>query len=140
MLQGSAHDKVCPNGCDTESRTLALGQWSSRSVARGAVMNGVNLGFVSVLFEILVQLPSIYRVFRLIISCTCRDLSPSFQIRLGFDILYDFVEILVGGVSVSVVTQRGVGDDWRWATPGSCASEAGVGSAGSLGRNSAHGQ
>jgi hypothetical protein len=48
----------------------------------------------------------------LIISCACRALSPTFLIRLGFDISTGFIEILVGGVFVSVATQRGVGDDW----------------------------
>jgi hypothetical protein len=94
---------------------------------------------VSVFFKILAQLPSIYRGFGLIISCACRVVSPSFPIRLGFDILTGFVEILVGGTSVSVVTRRGVGDDRCWAAPRPRASEAGAGSAGPVGRNSAHG-
>jgi hypothetical protein len=109
-LQGSAHDKVGPNRCGMESRTSALGRWSSRSFACGVVMKGVNLGFVLVFFKILAQLPFIYRGFGLIILCTCRALSPSIPIRLGFDILTGFIGILVGGVSVSVVTRCGVGD------------------------------
>jgi hypothetical protein len=56
-----------------------------RSAACGVVMKGTNLGFASVSFEIPVQIPSIYRGFGLIISCTCRDLSPSFPIQLRFD-------------------------------------------------------
>jgi hypothetical protein len=74
-------------------------------------MKGVNLGFVSVFFQIPAQLPSIYRGFGLIISCACRALSASFPIRLGFDISTGFAEILVGGISVPVVTWHGVGDD-----------------------------
>jgi hypothetical protein len=70
----------------------------------------VNLGFVSFFFKIPTQQPSIYRGFGLLISCTCRALSPSSQIRLGFDISFDFVEISTGGVSVSVTTWHGVGD------------------------------
>jgi hypothetical protein len=139
-LQGLAHDMVGPNGCAVEHRTPALGRWSSRSVARGVASKGVNLGFVSVFIEIPVQLPSIYRSFGLIISCTCRALSPSFPIQLGFDISTGFVESSVGGVSDSVVTRRGVGDDRCWAAPGPRASEARAGSDGSVGRNSAHGQ
>jgi hypothetical protein len=111
MLQGSAHNKVGPNGCGAKRRTQALCRWSLRSITRGLAMKGVNLGFVSVFFEISVQLPSVYRGFRLVISCACRALSPSFQIRLGFDILFDFVVILTGGISVSVTTQRRVADD-----------------------------
>jgi hypothetical protein len=80
MLQGSAHDKVGPNGCGAEHRTLTLGRWSLRSVARGVAMKGANLGFVSVFFEIPAQLPSICSCFGLIISCACRGLSPSSQI------------------------------------------------------------
>jgi hypothetical protein len=80
MLQGSGHDKVGPNRCSVEHRTPASGQWSSRSIARGLVMKGVNLGFVSIFFKIPAQLPSIYRGFGLIILCACRALSPSFQI------------------------------------------------------------
>jgi hypothetical protein len=80
MLQGSAHDKVGTNRCDTERRTPTSGQWSSRSVARDMVMKGVNLGFISVFFEFSVQLPSVYRGFGLIISCACRALSPRYQI------------------------------------------------------------
>jgi hypothetical protein len=79
-LQGSAHDKVGPNGCSVECRTPASGRWSSSSIAHGVVMNGANLGFVSVFFKIPTQLPSIYRAFRLIISCACRALSASFPI------------------------------------------------------------
>jgi hypothetical protein len=115
MLQVLAHDEVRPIGCGTECRTLLLGRWNSRSVTHGMVMKGANLGFVSVFFEITVQLPSIYRGFRLIISCACRALSPSSQFRLGFNIPFDFNEILTGGVSFSVMTQRGVGDERRWA-------------------------
>jgi hypothetical protein len=99
-LQGSAHDKVGPNGCGVERRTPASGRWSSRSIARGMAMKGANLGFVSVFFEIPARVPSIYR-----------GLSPSFPIRLGFDILNGFVEILVCGVFVSVATRHGVIDD-----------------------------
>jgi hypothetical protein len=140
MLKGSAHDKVGPNGCGAEHRTPVSNPWGSRSIARGVAMKGANLRFVLVFFKILAQLPSIYRGFGLIISCACRALSPSFQIRLGFDISFDFIEILVGDVSVSVATRRGVGDDRRWDAPGPCASEAGVGSARLVGWNSAHGQ
>jgi hypothetical protein len=92
-------------------------------------MKGANLGFVSVFFEIPARVPSIYR-----------GLSPSFPIRLGFDILTGFIEISDNDVSVSVATRCGVGDDRCWATPGSCMSEAGAGSARPVGRNSAHGQ
>jgi hypothetical protein len=91
---------------------------------------GANLGFVSVFFEILAQLPSIYRGFGLIISCVCRAICPSSQIRLGFDTSFNFVEISAGGVSVSMMTRRGVGDDRRRAAPGPCASEAEAGLAG----------
>jgi hypothetical protein len=84
-LQGSAHDKVEPNGCGVECRTPASGWWSSRSVAHGVVMKEVNLGFASVFFEILAQMPFIYRGSRLIFSCACRAQSPCFPIRLGFD-------------------------------------------------------
>jgi hypothetical protein len=87
MLQGSANDKVGPNGCGTERRTPASGRWSSRSVTRGVTMKGANLGIASVFFKIPMQLPSIYRGFALIISCTCRAISPGFQIQLGFDIV-----------------------------------------------------
>jgi hypothetical protein len=139
-LQGSAHDKVGPNGFSVECRTPASGRWSSRSIAHGVVMKGANLGFVSVFFKIPTQLPSIYRAFRLIISCACRALSPSFPIRLGFDILTDFIEISIGGVLVSVVTQHRVGDDRCWAAPGPCVSEAEAGSARPVGRNLARGQ
>jgi hypothetical protein len=139
-LRGSAHDKVGPNRCDVECRTPASGRWSLRSVARGVAVKGANLGFISVFFEILVQLSSIYRGFRLIISCACRALSPSFPIQLGFDISTSFIEISVGGVSVSVVTWCGVGNDWCWAAPRPRTSEAGAGSAGPVGRNLAHGQ
>jgi hypothetical protein len=69
--------------------------------------------FASVFFKILSQLPSIYRGFRLRISCVCRVLCPSSQIRPGFDNSFDFVEILAGGISISVMTQRRVGDDRR---------------------------
>jgi hypothetical protein len=85
MLRGLAHDKVGPNGCDAECRTPASGRWSSRSVTRGVVMNGANLGFTSVFLEIPAQIPSIYRGLGLIISCVRRALSPSFPIRHGFD-------------------------------------------------------
>jgi hypothetical protein len=78
MLQGLAHDKVGSNGGGIERRTPASGRWSSRSVVRDVAMKGVNLGFVSVFYEIPTQLPSIYRGFKLIISCVCRALSPSF--------------------------------------------------------------
>jgi hypothetical protein len=115
MVQGLAHDKVGPNGCSMECRTPASGQWNSRSIAHGVAMKGANLGFVSVFFEIPTQLPSIYRGFRLIISCAYRVLSPSFSIRLGFNILTGFIEISVGGISVSMATQCGVGDDRCWA-------------------------
>jgi hypothetical protein len=81
-LQGSAHDKVGSNGRGVECRTPVSDRWSSRSVARGVAMKGVNLGFVSVFFEIPAQVPSIYRGFGLIISCACRALSPTFLIRL----------------------------------------------------------
>jgi hypothetical protein len=140
MLQGPAHDKVGPNGCSAERRTIASSRWSSRSVARGVATKGANLGFVSIFFEIPMQLPSIYRGFGFIISCVCRALSPSFPIGLGFDILTGFIEILVSSVFVSVATQCGVGDDQCWAAPGPHVSEAGVGSAGPVGRNLAHGQ
>jgi hypothetical protein len=97
-LQGSGHDKVGSNGSGAEHRAPASGQWSSRIFSRGVAMKGVNLGFVSVFFYILAQLRSIYRGFRLIVSCMCRALSQSFPIRLGFDILSSFVEMFVGGV------------------------------------------
>jgi hypothetical protein len=97
-LQGSGHDKVGSNGSGAEHRAPASGQWSSRIFSRGVAMKWVNLGFVSVFFYILVQLRSIYRGFRLIVSCMCRALSQSFPIRLGFDILSSFVEMFVGGV------------------------------------------
>jgi hypothetical protein len=54
-LQGSAHDKVGPNWCSAECRTPASGRWSSRSVTRGVAMKGLNLGFISVFFEIPAQ-------------------------------------------------------------------------------------
>jgi hypothetical protein len=127
MLQGSAHDEVGLNGCGMECRTPVSGRWSSRSVARGVAMKGANLGLVWVFFEIPVQLPSIYRGFGLIISCACRTLSPSFPIRLGFDISTGFVDSSVGGVFVSVATRRGVGEDRCCTAPGPCASEAGAG-------------
>jgi hypothetical protein len=103
--------QVGPNGCDAERRTLTSGRWCSRIVACDVTMKGVNLGFVLIFFEILAQLPPIYKGFELIISCACRDLSLSFQIRLGFDISSDFIEILVGGISVSVATRHEVGDN-----------------------------
>jgi hypothetical protein len=81
MLQGSAHDKVWPNGCGAERRTPALDRWSSRSVTRGMAMKGVSLGFVLVFFKILAQLPYIYRGFGLTISCAYRALSPSLTNR-----------------------------------------------------------
>jgi hypothetical protein len=140
MLQGSAHDKVGPNGCGTKRRTPASGRWSSGSVAHGVVMKGVNLGFISGFFEIPTQLPSIYSGFGLIILCACRALSSSSQIRLGFNILFNFVEISASDVSISVMTQRRVGDDWRWVAPRPCTTEAGAGSARPAGSNSAHGQ
>jgi hypothetical protein len=139
-LQRSAHGKVGPNGCDAERRTSESGRWSSRSVTRGVAMKGVKLGFVSVSFEISVQQPSIYRGFGQIISCACRALSPSSQIRLGFVNPFDFVQILAGGVSISVTTRCRIGNDRHWAAPGPHVSEAGAGSAGSAGSNSAHGQ
>jgi hypothetical protein len=49
-------------------------------VTHSVAMKGVNLGFISVIFKILAQRPSIYRGFGLIISCACRALSPSSQI------------------------------------------------------------
>jgi hypothetical protein len=110
-LQGSAHNKVGPNGCDAEHRTPASGRWSSRSVTRVVAMKGVNLGFISVFFEIPAQQPFIYRGFGRIISCTCRALSQSSQIRLGFINPFNFVEISAGDFSISVTTQHGVGDD-----------------------------
>jgi hypothetical protein len=58
-LQGSAHDMVGPNGCAAEHRTLVSGRLSSRSIAHGVAMKRANLRFVSVFFEIPVQLPSI---------------------------------------------------------------------------------
>jgi hypothetical protein len=85
MLQGSAHDKVGPNGWSVEHRTPVSSWWSSRSIARGVAMKGVNLGIVSVFLKIPTQKPSIYRGFRLIISYSSRALSPSFAIRVGFD-------------------------------------------------------
>jgi hypothetical protein len=105
-LQGSAHDKLGQTGAtqNVEHRHRVVG-------ARGLSHEGVNLGFVSIFFEILAQLPPIYKGFELIISCACRDLSLSFQIRLGFDISSDFIEILVGGISVSVATRHEVGDN-----------------------------
>jgi hypothetical protein len=103
--------QVGPNGCDAERRTPTSGRWCSRIVACDVTMKGVNLGFVSIFFEILAQLPPIYKGSELIISCACRDLSLSFQIRLGFDISSDFIEILVGGISVSVATRHEVGDN-----------------------------
>jgi hypothetical protein len=93
-------------------------------------MKGANLGFALVFFKIPAQLPSIYRGFGLIISCACRALFPCFQIRLGYDISFDFIEILVGGISISVMTRCGVGDDRRWDALGPRASEAEVGSTG----------
>jgi hypothetical protein len=83
-LQGLVHNKVGPNGCNTERRTPASGRWSSRSVTHDVAMKEVNLGFVLVFFEIPVQRPSIYWGFGLITSCACRALSPSSQIRLEF--------------------------------------------------------
>jgi hypothetical protein len=139
-LQGTAHDKAGPNGCSAERRIPALGRWSSRSVTRGVAMKGVILGLVSVFFKILAEQPSIYRGFGLIISCACRALSPSSQIRLGFVNLFDFVEISAGGVFISAMTRREVGDNRRWAARGPRACEAGVGLAGLAGSNSAHGQ
>jgi hypothetical protein len=44
------------------------------------------------------------------------------------------------GVSVLVVSWYGVGNNRCWAAPGPHASEAGVGSAGPAGMNSARGQ
>jgi hypothetical protein len=83
----------------------------------------------SVFIEIPAPLPSISRGFGLIISCACRVLSPGSQLRLGFNILYDFVQILAVGVSVLVMTRSGVGDDRCWASPGQCMSEVGAGTA-----------
>jgi hypothetical protein len=140
MLQGSAHGKVGWNGCSANRRTPTSGRWSSRSVTRGVAMKVVNLEFISVSFEIPVQRPSIYRGFRQIISCACRTLSPSSQIWLGFINPFDFVEILAGGVFVSMMTRHGVGNDRRRAAPGPRTSEVGAGSAGPAGSNSAHGQ
>jgi hypothetical protein len=127
-LQGSAHDKVRPNGCGTEHRTPASDRWSSRSIARGMAMKGAN------------KLPSIYMGFGLIISCVWRSLSPSSQIQLGFDISFDFIEISASDISVSVTFWRRVGDDRCWAAPRPRTSEAGAGSAGPAGLNSALGQ
>jgi hypothetical protein len=139
-FQGSAHDKVRPNGCGTEHRTPASDRWSSRSIARGMAMKRANIGFVSIFFEISMQLPSIYMGFGLIISCVCRSLSPSSQIQLGFDISFDFIEISASGISVSVTFWRRVGDDRCWAAPRPRTSKAGAGSAGPAGLNSALGQ
>jgi hypothetical protein len=110
-LQGSAHDKVGSNGCGTEHRRPTPGRWSSRSITHVVMMKGVNLGFVSVFFEIPAQLPSIYSGFGLIISCACRALSPCSQIQLGFDISFDFIEILAGDVSISVMRVSEAGAD-----------------------------
>jgi hypothetical protein len=52
----------------------------------------------------------------------------------------DFVEISASGVSISVMTRRGVGDDRRSVAPGPRVSEARASSAGPVGPNSAHGQ
>jgi hypothetical protein len=82
--KGTAHDKVGQNGCGAGCRTPMSGWWSYRSVARNAVMKGVNLGFASVFFKILAQGPYIYRGFGSMISCVCRTPSPSFPIRRGF--------------------------------------------------------
>jgi hypothetical protein len=71
MLQGSVHDRVGPNGCGVERRTLASFRWSSWSIACGVAMKKVNLGFISVFFKIPAQLSSIYRGLGLI-SCACR--------------------------------------------------------------------
>jgi hypothetical protein len=139
-LQGSAQDMVGPNGCGAEHRTPASGRWSSRSVASGVVMKGVNREFVSFSLKIPAQLPYIYRGFGLIISCACKVLSPSFEIRLGFDISFDFIEISVGSVSISVVTRHRVGGDQRWAAPGPHVGEVRAGSTGPVGWNSAQGQ
>jgi hypothetical protein len=45
MLQGSAHDKVGPNGCGMKRRIPASGRWSSRSVTRGVAIPRVRLDF-----------------------------------------------------------------------------------------------
>jgi hypothetical protein len=53
---------------------------------------GVNLGFASVVDEILVRGSSIYWDFRSMISCACRTPSPTPLIQLG----YDFDRISLG--------------------------------------------
>jgi hypothetical protein len=120
-LPGMTHDKVGQNECDAGCITPASGWWSLRNVTRGVAMKGGNLMFASVFFEILTQRPSIYRGFRLMISCACRALSPSFPIwqRFGFDqflLRFQFVTALPARSAI----QHGVGDDpvlgHSWAT------------------------
>jgi hypothetical protein len=83
-----------------------------RSIARGAVMKGANLGFASVFFEIPAERPSIYRGFRLMILCACRVLSPSFPIRrgFGFDRFPLRFQLVMASPARSAI-QHGVGDD-----------------------------
>jgi hypothetical protein len=75
-------------------------------------MKGVNLGFALVFFKIPAQRPSIYRGFGLMISCTCRALSPSFPIQRGFS--FDRFPLrfrLVTALSARSTIWCGVGDD-----------------------------
>jgi hypothetical protein len=58
----------------------------------------------------------------------------------GIQFLTGFVEISIGGASDSVAIKHRVGDDQCWAAPGLRAREARAGSAGPVGRNSAHGE
>jgi hypothetical protein len=111
-LQGMAHDKVGQNGCGAGCRTLASGRWSSRSIACGVAMKEMNLGFASVFFQIPSQRPSIYRGLRLMISCACRTLSPSFPIRWGFGFDRFPLRFWSGtALSAQSTIWRGVGDD-----------------------------
>jgi hypothetical protein len=80
-------------------------------------MKGANLGFALIFFKILEERPSIYRDFGLIISCTCRALSPSFLIRQGFD--FDRFPLRFRSVTAPLsqsAIQRRVGDDPVLAT------------------------
>jgi hypothetical protein len=139
-IQETAHDKNGKNGCIAWCRTLASGWWSSRSITRGAVMKGANLGFASVFFKILAQRPSIYTGFGSMTSCACRTPSPSFPIRRGLVSIGFHWDFGWGWqLPVRSTIRHRVGDDLAWATPSSLVREARVGSARAVGKVSAHG-
>jgi hypothetical protein len=104
-------------------------------------MKGANLGFPLVFFEIPAQIPSIYRGFGLIISCTCRALSPSFPIQRGFD--FDHFPLRFWSVTAlptRSMIQHDVGMTRCRAGPRPRAREARAGSTGPMGRVLTHGQ